>query len=99
MRPRYRACLVDDELAQLTLWEPVDPDGAVIWTEVFIREPIRVSRYLVHEVALDLIGIARLDDAIDLHKGDNARLVIARLATREPDCSTCPGCTDCLTAG
>jgi len=79
---RYRACLVDDDLEQLTLWAPVDPDGTARWDEVFAKEPIRCTRYLVHEVALDLITIRLLSAPIFLCKGDTARMADHRL--REP---------------
>lgn len=91
MIARYRACLVDDELAQLTLWEPVDDAGRVAWSEVFVKRPVRVTRFLIHEVALDLLTIRLIDVPLIVGRGDTASMVITPLMP-----STCgPGCPGC----
>lgn len=80
----YRVCLVDDELAQLSLWQHVDTDGRVAWTdkELFLPGPTRVDRLLVHESAMDAVAIAHLDAALTLRKGNAVELQLDKLRTR-----------------
>jgi hypothetical protein len=75
----YRACLVDDNLNQITRWRYLDEGGYVEWepNEVYpLRYGTMVRRYLVHDTLTDALGVCWTDAIGYLNLGDRVTLQV-----------------------
>lgn len=76
---RYRTCLVNNNLDQISDWKFIPEAGPVKWKkdELKVTELTEVRKYLVHDTVTDAIGIAHTDMPNWIGKRDTIEMTIS----------------------